>query len=93
MEEVENSFCCGAAYGFLAAGIMGVILSRIREARVRSGLQNLNLDRFSDAVQPSLTSAGVVHNSHLAMVSVVFWSLLLIIIIGLVAYGAFSIFQ
>jgi hypothetical protein len=79
--------------GFLLAGLLGIILVRIREARARIERQNWSLDRFPDSAQPNMTSAGVVHTSQMAMVSVVFWSLLLIIIIGLLAYGAFSIFQ
>jgi hypothetical protein len=91
MDGVKNSFCWGAAYGFIAAGLISLVFHQIREARLKTGLKNLALDKFPDAAQPGMTSAGVVKTSKQAALAFIMWSLVLVTVIGLVAAGVYFI--
>jgi len=59
----QDTFCCGAIFGFVMAGIIGIILGQIRESRNRIGARNRPLDTFPDASHPGMTSTGVVRKS------------------------------
>lgn len=85
----DGTFCAGALLGFIMAGIIGLILDRIREARGRAGAQERTLDRFPAAVQPTLTPAGIVRASWEARWAVVAWTLVLIIVVALSFLGAY----
>lgn len=90
MEELsENSFCFGAFYGAIAAGIVGSVLRYIREARVKSGLKNRSLDQFPDSAQPNLTSSGIVKTSREAFINMILWSFLLIFFAGIAIAGVY----
>jgi high-affinity Fe2+/Pb2+ permease len=87
---VENgTFCAGTLLGFVAAGIIGLILDRIREARGRARAQDRPLDTFPDAMQPNLTPVGVVRASQQAQFTLIAWILILIIFVGLVLVGVY----
>lgn len=86
---MENIFYCGAAYGFLVAGILGIIFSNIRQARTRLGAQNRPLDTFPDSIQPNITPARIVRNSRMAIFSCIFWTVLLF----LVFFGAIYVLK
>jgi hypothetical protein len=87
---VENgTFCAGTLLGFVVAGIIGLILDRIREARGRARAQDRPLDTFPDATQPNLTPAGIVRTSQEAQFTLIALILILIIFLGLVFVGVY----
>ena len=92
METIRTgSFCFGVLYGFISAGVIGLIANQIRIARVERGRQNLALDRLPDAVHPNMTSARIVRFSNQAAIRLVVWSIVLVGFIGLSAAGLFYI--
>lgn len=92
MEEInEYSFCFGAFYGAIAAGIIALILNKIREARVKTGLRDRSLNNFPDSAQPNMTSSGIVRTSQEAVVSMVMWSFVLAIFAGVMLVGLYYI--
>jgi ABC-type antimicrobial peptide transport system permease subunit len=91
MGGVQGSFCCGLVYGFVAAGFIAMVLSNIREARLKMGLKDRSLNNFPDAAQPNMTSSGVVNTSQEAMFRYVMWIIALIVIIVMVVGGIFYI--
>ena len=92
MEELNKySFCFGTIYGFLGAGAVAFALSKIREARLKAGFRNRNLNGFSDAMQANLTPAGVVKNSQQAAFNLAMWNLALVVFIGITVVGLFYI--
>ncbi len=91
MDEIQNSFCCGGLYGFIAAGVIGAVFNRIRVNRLIAQSKNSQLDNFPDSMQPDLTAAGIMNTSWGASVAAFFWSLFLIFFVGLVGYGVIVI--
>lgn len=87
---MQNDFYNGLVYGLIAAGLIGLILNRIREARARMGQRNRPLNTFPDAVQARMTPASIVRKSLLATFSCVFWVIVLVvavlILIGIIPY-------
>ena len=63
--RIFDNFNSGFIYGFIAAGIIGLFLDLIREARGKIGQQHRTLDTFSDSEQPKLTAAKIVRSSEL----------------------------
>jgi nitrate reductase gamma subunit len=78
---MQNNFYNGLVFGFIAAGLIGLILNRIREARARMGQRNRPLNTFPDAIQPRMTPASIVRNSLLATFSCVFWIIVLVVVV------------
>lgn len=67
METIQTgSFCFGTLYGFITAGVIGLIANQIRIARLDKGRQNLALDRLPDAAHPYMTSISIVRASFWA---------------------------
>ena len=92
MEELNKySFCFGTIYGFLGAGAVAFAFSKIREARLKAGSRNRNLNSFSDALQANLTPSSVVKNSQQAAFNLIIWNLALVVSIGIVVVGLFYI--
>jgi hypothetical protein len=80
---MENGkYIIGGLCGFIAGGILGWIMVRIRDARVRTGRKDSSLDQFSHAALPKLTPAGVVRASRMATLEVIGWVVVLILFIG-----------
>jgi hypothetical protein len=93
MEEIGgNSFCCGALYGFIAAGIIALILTQMREARGRLGHKDRPLDKFPDSAHPNMTPLGLVKTSRQALTDIIMWSFLLSLIVGIVIAGLYYIY-
>lgn len=76
--RIFDNFNSGFIYGFIAAGIIGLFLDLIREARGKMGQQHRTLDTFSDSEQPKLTAAKIVRSSELGTLGCIFWTLFLI---------------
>ena len=92
MEELNKySFCFGTIYGFLGAGAVAFALSKIREARLKAGFRNRNLNSFSDALQANLTPTSVVKNSQQAAFNLAIWNFVLFVFIGIIVIGVFYI--
>lgn len=74
---MQDPFQCGFFTGFIFAGILGFIMGRIREARVRFGDIHRPMNTFSDASQPTLTAFGVYIRGLLGIVGCLLWVLIL----------------
>jgi len=92
MNELNSySFCFGTIYGALAVGMIGLALNKIREARLKAGFRNRNLNSFSDAMQANLTPTSVVKNSEQASFILFMWNLALFIFIGIALIGLYYV--
>ena len=60
----DPGFCVGTVCGFLYAGVIGWILSQMREARVKMGNRDRTLDKFPASLQPTLTPGGLVRSAN-----------------------------
>jgi hypothetical protein len=85
----DGTFCAGTMLGFVAAGVVALILDQIRQARVKMGQKDRTLDKFPDSAHPNLTPAGIVRTSQEAQFAVIAWTLILIIFVGLVFVGIY----
>jgi hypothetical protein len=85
----DGTFCAGAVLGFLVAGVVSFIFVQIRDARMKIGHKDRPLDKFPDSAHPAMTPAGLVRTSHEAQFTVIAWSLVLIIFVGLVLVGVY----
>ena len=87
----RTSFLFGCIYGTFAAAFIAIMLRNYLEAQLYSTFRNRNLDRFSDATQPTLTPTHIDQTSRGAMLSMIMWRFLLIVFIGIVVVGLFYI--
>jgi hypothetical protein len=87
----SSTFCMGAIYGFVAAGIMGFILNQIRVARLKAEHQDRQLDQFPDSMHPDLTPIGIVRTSGAARLAISAWSLILILVLAVTLAGAYLV--
>ena len=77
MEGVDRtSFLFGCIYGTFAAAFIAIMLRNYLEAQLYSTFRNRNLDRFSDATQPTLTPTHIDQTSRGAMLSMIMWRFL-----------------
>jgi hypothetical protein len=83
MDGLQNDICFGAVIGFIVAGLMGFLLVQIRASRAIMGRRYQRAGTFPDASQPGLTAPRIFGITCLALVSFIFW---LLIMIGLVVY-------
>ena len=84
--RIFDNFNSGFIYGFIAAGIIGLFLDLIREARGKIGQQHRTLDTFSDSEQPKLTAAKIVRSSMLGTLGCIFWTVVLFWVFYLLWY-------
>lgn len=78
MDQAQHYFCVGTLYGLVLAVFFGSILRKIRESKGKMGQKNKPLDAFADAAHPNMTSAKVYKSSQLALVTLIFWTFVLI---------------
>jgi hypothetical protein len=94
MESIQaGSFCFGMFYGLIAAGIIGLIASRMREARIKIAHKDRSYDNFPISVQPNLTASDVVRTSTAESLLFTALFIILIVFIGLTLAGAYYIVQ
>ena len=86
-----NSFCFGTFYGFVAAGVIGLILNQLRMQRVQMGHRHRSLDNFPDSAHPNMTPSGLVSGSWEATLRFSMWVILLIVFSGLMMAGLYYI--
>ncbi|MBE7554374.1 MAG: hypothetical protein HS126_25260 [Anaerolineales bacterium] len=89
MDGSSSIFCLGVLYGAFAAGIVAVILNKIRDAKTKRGFRIRTLNNFPDAAQPGMTSSGIVKTSQQALLNLIMWNTTLIIFIGIVIVGLY----
>ncbi len=88
---LENNFYCGLAYGLTAAGILGFILRRIREARTKMGKSKKPLNTFPASEQPNLTPGKIVRSSIFSTVGCFFWAIIFILVVAMLAYYSLGV--
>lgn len=87
----SGSFCFGAMYGFFAAGIIALIASRMREARLKMDYKDRPYDKFPHALQPNLTASQVLQTSWHERWVYSALSVAMIVVIGIALTGVFYI--
>ena len=87
------SFCFGTFYGFVAAGVIALIASRMREARVKMGHKDRTYDQFPDSLHPNLKAGEVTKSSREAALTHSFLFVVMLAVIGLASAGVFFILQ
>jgi hypothetical protein len=87
----SGSFCFGAIYGFLTAGIIALIAGRMREARLKMDYKDRPYDKFPNALQSNLTASQVLQTSWHERWVYTGLSVVLVVVIGLTLTGVFMI--
>jgi hypothetical protein len=89
MEGIDKgSFSFGCIYGLISAGLLATALRYYLEAQFKSTARRRPLDRFADALQPTLTPDRIIETSQAERLKMIGWGLFMMIF-GAMAVAGF----
>ena len=85
----DPGFCVGTVCGFLYAGVIGWILSEMRDASTKMGHRDRALDKFPDSLHPTLTPGGLVKTASEARLKYTLLVFALLVFIAVFPLGVY----